>query len=201
MRDQPNSNIILPNWQMGSGRLRLMFVLLLFQSSGSVITSAVASQSSAIQDSKRLSLTLTGFNYTSRYIDEFNVNGQNGGNLYVSGPSSGGGGSVCCVSYVKGAAAPSIVVRWQSGGCMYRAPGVLADGSTHLAHSFYRELKIKVDAIIPDNPAYLEVHFYPDGHVESAITDNKSPPRLVYSKERADRSDFPRCPHEQEPNR
>jgi hypothetical protein len=63
------------------------------------------------------------------------------------------------------------------------------------------ELKLNVDASVPEKPAYLEVHFYPDGHVESAITENISTPRLVYSKERADRSDFPMCPHDQEPGR
>jgi hypothetical protein len=190
MRNQSNSN----------RKFTAMLVLLLFQSSGSVISSVAAAES-ATGTGKRLNLTLAGFNYTSRYIDRFSVNGQGGGNLYVSGPSSGGGSSVCCISYVKGAAAPTVSVRWQSGGCMFRAPRVLADGSTHLAHGFYRELKVKVNANVPKDPAYLEVHFYPDGHVESAITDTVSAPRLVYSKERADRSDFPRCPNDQEPSR
>lgn len=152
-----------------------------------------------IPSGTRLNLTLKGYNYTSRYIDEFSVNGQPGGNLYVSGPTSGGGSSVCCVSYVQGAIAHEVTVRWHSGGCMFRAAGVLSDGSTHLAHSFFRELNVKVDPHIPGRPKNFEVHFYPDGHVEGAITDRTSPPRLVYSKDRADRSDFPRCPGDKEP--
>jgi hypothetical protein len=200
MRFQPSLDLSVAV-SFGRGNVILSLVLLLLLIPDDVMASSTAKRSSAVPDGERVNLTITGFNYTSRYIDEFSVNGQGGGNLYVSGPTSGGGGSVCCVSYVKGAAAPRIIVRWQSGGCMYRAPGVMADGSTHLAHGFFRELKLNVDARVPDKPAYLEVHFYPDGHVESAITESISSPRLVYSKERADRSDFPRCPHDQEPSR
>lgn len=147
----------------------------------------------------RLSLTIVGYNYTPRYIDDFSVDGQGGGNLYVSGPTSGGGGSVCCISYVQGAPAGEVVVRWQSGGCMFRVASGLVGGRTHLAHSFYRELKVRIDPRIPDRPENLEVHFYPDGHVEAAISASESSPRLVYSKTRANRSDFPRCPGDKEP--
>lgn len=149
----------------------------------------------------RLSLALVGYNYTSRYIDTFSANGQGGGNLYVSSPTSGGGGTVCCVPYVQGRPAGEVTVRWQSGGCMFRVPGGLADGSTHLVHEFFREIKVKVDPRIPSRPKNFEVHFYPDGHVEAAITGEYSSPRLVYSKSREDISDFPRCPDEKEPKR
>jgi hypothetical protein len=44
-------------------------------------------------------LAIVGYNYTERYIDSFHVNGQGGGNLYVSGPTAGGGSSACCVSW------------------------------------------------------------------------------------------------------
>jgi hypothetical protein len=149
----------------------------------------------------RFSLSLVGYNYTSRYIDSFSVNGQGGGNLYVSGPTSGGGGSVCCVSYVQGRPAGEVTVRWQSSGCMFRAPGRLSDGSTHTAHDFFSEVRVKVEPRIPARPQNLEVHFYPDGHIEAAIKDAYSPPRLVYSKSREDRSEFPRCPNETEPKK
>jgi hypothetical protein len=44
---------------------------------------------------RRVSLEINGFNYTDLYIDSFEVNGQGGGNLFVSSPTSGGGGGVC----------------------------------------------------------------------------------------------------------
>ncbi|AKI99144.1 Hypothetical protein AA314_00771 [Archangium gephyra] len=40
-----------------------------------------------------ISLEINGFNYTDLYIDNFSVNGNSGGNLYVSSPTSGGGGA------------------------------------------------------------------------------------------------------------
>jgi hypothetical protein len=184
-----------------SGKLWLGFLMALLLVVGAVVSraSTVADATTAIPPGTRLNLTLIGYNYTNRYIDGFSANGQGGGNLYVSGPTSGGGSSVCCVRYVQGTAARDVIVRWQSGGCMFRASGVFTDGSTQLAHGFYRELKVKVDPRIPKSPEYFEVHFYPDGHVEAAITDSPSSPRLVYSKDRADRSDFPRCPNDKEP--
>lgn len=41
-----------------------------------------------------VSLTIEGYNYTDDYIDQFTVNGQGGGNLYLSTPTSGGGGGL-----------------------------------------------------------------------------------------------------------
>jgi hypothetical protein len=179
------------------------FAIVLLFSAGASTSHASSTLDSRlpIPPGTRLSLALVGYNYTSRYIDTFSVNGQGGGNLYVSSPTSGGGGTVCCISYVKGRPAGEVTVRWQAGGCMFRAPGPMADGRTHLAHSFFREIRVKVDPRIPDHPEDFEVHFYPDGHVEAAITDGSSSPRLVYSKLREDSSEFPRCPDEKEPKK
>lgn len=177
------------------------FLLGILLAAGCCISWASSSKDTTVPtpDGMRLNLTLKGYNYTSRYIDGFSVNGQGGGNLYVSGPTSGGGGRVCCVSYVYGAAAPEVTVRWQSGACMYRDSDGSAEGNGSMVHGFYREMKVKVSKAIPPTPSLFEVHFYPDGHVEAAITERASSPRLVYSKDRADRSDFPRCPGDKKP--
>ncbi|WP_409033040.1 DUF3304 domain-containing protein [Janthinobacterium sp. CG_23.3] len=66
-----------------------------------------------------VSLTITGYNYTNRYIDDFYVGSSGGGNLYVSSSNGGGGSSVCCASYVIGATLWKPIVRWQVGGCTY----------------------------------------------------------------------------------
>jgi hypothetical protein len=165
------------------------------------LTSNAFGQAHVPPPGTRFSLSLVGYNYTSRYIDTFSVNGQGGGNLYVSGPTSGGGGSICCISYVQGRPAGEVTVRWQSSGCMFRVPGQLSDGRTHTSHNFFSEIRVKVDPRIPARPQNFEVHFYPDGHIEAAITDTYSSPRLVYSESREDRSDFPRCPNETEPTK
>jgi hypothetical protein len=41
-------------------------------------------------------------------------------------------------------------------------------------------VKVEVKGPIPPDPSYLEIHFYPDGHIEGAIAgrDGPSPPRL-----------------------
>lgn len=187
----------------GLWRSMFRFALVLLLAAGASIphSSVALNTPHVIPPGTRVSLALVGYNYTSRYIDTFSVDGQGGGNLYVSSPTSGGGGTVCCISYEKGRPAGEVTVRWQSGGCMFRAPGPMADGRTHLAHSFFREIRVKVDPRIPAHPEEFEVHFYPDGHVEAAITDGSSSPRLVYSKLREDKSEFPRCPDEKEPKK
>ena len=147
----------------------------------------------------RVSLTLTGYNYTERYIDQFSVNGNGGGNLFVSGPTSGGGGSACCVNYIAGVKKWKFPVRWQTGGCTYNT-SKYEDGRerSELYHS-YKELEVQIDPKVSDRPAYLEVHFYPDGHVEAAVTENSSPPRLQLNKDREVKSPYKQCPNDKRP--
>jgi hypothetical protein len=76
-----------------------------------------------------ISLEINGFNYTDLYIDSFEVNGQGGGNLFVSSPTSGGGGGVCCVSFTPGTRLPvQLTIKWTSEtlvrkGSMAQGPG------------------------------------------------------------------------------
>ncbi len=147
----------------------------------------------------RIELTLEGYNYTNRYIDEFSVDGNGGGNLFVSGEGGGGGGSVCCVSYRSGAHARKVKVRWQTDACTYDER-TWSNGEKHSdIYRIFKEVEVQVDPHIPDYPAYFEVHFYPDGHVEAAITEHASPPRLKLSKSREDRSPYRQCPNDKKP--
>lgn len=148
-----------------------------------------------------LSLTLTGYNYTNRYIDEFSVDGNGGGNLFISSPTSGGGGSACCVRHLQGHKADVVRVRWQSGGCLYSVKSDLDPEVFDQIHSFYKEADVQVDQAIPERPEYFEVHFYPDGHMEAFITESFSDPRLVLSETRKDNSKFPRCPNDKKPEK
>lgn len=149
----------------------------------------------------KVALTLTGYNYTNHYIDSFSVDGAGGGNLFVSDGVDGGGGSVCCVSYRIGAGAWKAVVRWQTGACIYDER-VDSEGGKHSStHSFFSEAEVQIDRDIPSNPAYFEVHFYPDGHVEAAITEHASPSRLLLSEDRKDRSNYPLCPNGKKPEK
>jgi hypothetical protein len=147
----------------------------------------------------RIELTLVGYNYTNRYIDQFDVNGQGGGNIHVSGPGTAGSGSICCVSYRSGAKARKVKIRWQAAdACTYheRTSGGEKFSDTH---SYFKEMEVQVDPNIPDFPRYFEVHIYPDGHAEAAVTAHASRARLALSKDREDNSDYPRCPNGKKP--
>lgn len=148
--------------------------------------------------SKPIELTLSGYNYTNRYIDQFSLNGIGGGNLHVSTVTSGGT-NVCCFSYTPGTPAPkTVTVKWVAGGCTYKETNMYKETSSW-AHHYFKTLEVPVDPNVPANPGYFEVHFYPDGHVEAAITEHQSGGRLHLDKDREDRSDYPRCPNDQKP--
>lgn len=164
-----------------------------------IVAAESAAATVASHSNKPRGLTLSGYNYTDRYIDQFSVNGQGGGNLFVSTPTSGGT-NVCCISYTPGRPAPkAVTVRWQSGACKYKATNMYGETSTW-THGSFKEMEVPVSPIVPTNPRYFEVHFYPDGHIEAAITAEQSHGRLHLSEDREDRSEYPRCPNDHKPN-
>ncbi|WP_395702193.1 hypothetical protein [Aquabacterium sp.] len=109
----------------------------------------------------RYSLTVTGYNYTDTEIGYFGAAFGPGSNLEVSTPTSGGGGSSCCGTVSTPLSDSSTVpVRWTR------------DGDT------WCRQEVPLKGPIPADAAYLEVHFYRDGHIEVAVTAHASPPRL-----------------------
>lgn len=146
-----------------------------------------------------VSLTIVGYNYTDRYINDFSVESSSGGNVFVSSPTSGGGSSFCCATYVIGATSWKPIIRWQVDGCTFNSRKDSYGEVFFDIHHFHRELETTLDRKIPDNPKYLEVHFYPDGHVETAITELPSRPRLILPAERENKSPYKVCPDDKEP--
>ena len=143
---------------------------------------APQASSPAVKLGEPQSLLIQGYNYTDDVIDSFTVNGQGGGRLYVSGPSSGGGGSVCCVSYRLGTPLPiKLKVRWMGGYCLefetskYGRKNVYRKG-------LWREAEALAVDMSDGKPKALEVHIFPDGHVEAAITQGYSDPRMIFSR-------------------
>lgn len=115
----------------------------------------------------RIPVDIIGYNYTNRVIDSFNVNGYDGGRLTLSTLTSSGGSPMCCYYYLPGISFPhEVEVEW--------APSA-SDGPW-----------TKTKAVIPepttDRPRYLEIHFYPDGHIEGELTEDFSLPRLKLTK-------------------
>jgi hypothetical protein len=139
--------------------------------------SAAAPESGGGKAPRNLSLALSGYNYTDRYIDTYEVNGQGGGNLRLSSPGSAGG-SVCCVSWLEGSKLPQTVeIKWAAAYCIQRRTN--SDGETRdWREPILHIADVEFAGPVPANPAYFEVHFFPDGHIEVAITEKPSPPRL-----------------------
>ena len=139
------------------------------------------------------SLLIQGYNYTDDYIDSFTVNGQGGGNIFVSGPSSGGGKSVCCLSYRPGTSLPiKLKVRWVGGYCMEFETSMYGRKNAY-RKGLWREAEAQAVDLSNGKPKALEVHIYPDGRVEAAITGGDSAPRMIFS--RTDRYERPGVTH------
>lgn len=149
---------------------------------------------------EEISLGIVGYNYTNRSINAFSVNGNGGGNLFVSSPTSGGGGTTCCVPYFAGVRHMKLDVKWQYGGCRYHVKSSTSDELYERTHHFFKEASVDVEPPFPANPHYVEIHFYPDGGVKAFITETESAPRLGLPATRADRSPYPRCPDDKKPS-
>jgi Protein of unknown function (DUF3304) len=110
---------------------------------------------------KPVSLAINGFNYTDLYIASFEVAHQGGGNLYVSTSTSGGGGTVCCVTWRPGTKLPkSINVRWSRDRKRWCEKTVMLSGP------------------VPPNPTAIGVHFMPDGDIQLELTEGEADPKL-----------------------
>jgi hypothetical protein len=121
-------------------------------------------------------LGIMGYNYTDRAIADFSVNGAWGANVYVSTPTAGGGGTMCCVVMDRETKTPFwVTVRYQMDALEAYPPRRVIEPAGP-----YKTAKVEVTGPIPPDPSYLEIHFYPDGHIEAAISgsDGPSPPRL-----------------------
>ncbi|HEU4621437.1 MAG TPA: DUF3304 domain-containing protein [Burkholderiaceae bacterium] len=142
---------------------------------------------------KHYSLTLIGMNYTNRYIDQFFVNGQGGGNLFVSTPTSGGGKSACCVGWSTTTKLPvKVKVKWHSGGCTITE--VTRSGYQFKTNrSFFKEKEVTFNGPVPNSPKYFVVHIYENDDVEISISDDYPAPRLQLSEGRRDRTPYPPC--------
>ena len=109
---------------------------------------------SACNSQDTRSVTLVGYNYTERPIYSFSVDGVGGGNAFA-GFRSGGGGFVCCADITVG---KPVEIKW------------LYDTTEKQYLAGLREENRRTTVIVPPptvpEAEYLEVHFFPDHHVE-----------------------------------
>lgn len=158
----------------------------------------------ATEQPKAQGLVIQGYNYTDMFIDSFTVNGAGGGNIFVSSPTTGGGGSVCCFSFNPSATRPILLkIRWAAAYCMEHKANPYSFGPRFVDErkALWKEALVPLSEV--STPAMaLEVHFYPDGHVEAAVTAGHSSPRLKLPISADEQrpgasSHFPPCSHDQ----
>ena len=100
------------------------------------------------------SVTVIGYNYTERPIYTFSVNGVGASNLFAK-QKYGGGKDSCCIDITVG---QPVEIKW------------LYDTTEKQYLAGLREEKRSTTVIVPPPTVpeadYLEVHFFPDHHVE-----------------------------------
>jgi Protein of unknown function (DUF3304) len=117
---------------------------------------------------KPIGLAINGFNYTDLPIDFFSVAYQGGGNIFVSSPTSGGGGTVCCVSWRPGTALPKpILVEWSR----YRNKQWRTCRKT-----------VMLNGPVPLEPTAIGVHFMPDGDIQVELTEGEADPKVKLTR-------------------
>ena len=142
-------------------------------------------------------LAIVGYNYTAKYIDSFDVGPAGGGNIHLSSETGGGGGIVCCFSFYGDVGPKTIKVEWTDDLCKYNVK-THSNGETSADfHTKLRSSSVEIATPVPRDPHYLEIHFYPDGTVQAAITETISRPRIVLSQSR--RKPMPTCPNNSKP--
>ena len=100
------------------------------------------------------SVTVIGYNYTERPIYTFSVNGVGASNLFAK-QKYGGGKDSCCIDITVG---QPVEIKW------------LYDTTEKQYLAGLREENRRTTVIVPPptvpEAEYLEVHFFPDHHVE-----------------------------------
>ena len=114
------------------------------------------------------SFTLVGYNYTERPIYTFSVNGVGGSNIFVGG---GGASFSCCTDITVG---QPVEIKW------------LYDTTEKQYLAGLGEENRSTTVIVPPptvpEAEYLEVHFYPDHHVELALVKFPGDRRIPYEE-------------------
>lgn len=121
-------------------------------------------------------LAIVGYDYTDRPIADFSVDGTSAGNLYLSSSTNGGGSRVCCVALKQTTKTPFwLTVEYRKDALQSYPPGNVIEPAGD-----YIKTKVEVKGPIPPDAAYLEIHFFPDGHLEAAVSGQGGPstPRL-----------------------
>lgn len=149
---------------------------------------------------KYLLLGLVGYNYTDRHISEYSVDGASGGYVRLSSRTGGGSGTTCCVKIQRNYRdRMTVKVRWQVDGCTYLIKDDRTGEADKVRYFYYKEAEVEVLHRDGGDPQYIETHFFPDGSVKVQLTESMSRPILDLDRKRPDKSLFPRCKDDKNP--
>lgn len=171
--------------------VRLLMLLVVFILVSNTVQARRAETAVAENEAKtHYMFGILGYNYTDENIVAFSVDGQGGGDVRVSTPTTGGSGIVCCILFSKNPKWPiQVLVRWQSGGCR-----VFPKNSRYGRNRyFYKEVMVDVERGMSAHPSDMAVHFYKDGSVRVRLVDELEPPLIKLPKNRLIEREFPEC--------
>nr|WP_241023839.1 DUF3304 domain-containing protein [Burkholderia sp. Ac-20365] len=120
---------------------------------------------------------MVGYDYTDRALLDFSVNGISGGNVFLSTKTSGGGKYACCILLDRSAHFPLDIEVGYMREALVASP---SDRILEPADTRRLIARVQLRGPIPERPAFLEVHFFPDGHIDASLSgeEGPSPPRL-----------------------
>ncbi|MCD7100421.1 DUF3304 domain-containing protein, partial [Stenotrophomonas sp. MMGLT7] len=158
----------------------VLLVLLACQGGSNESYAASPERPPVPQSSGLVNIPIHSYNYTDRTISSFYVNGTWGGNVFISRGNAGGGKSACCVRWYSGMEAnlpKKYRVRWIADMCKYQVEE--GGGVFDRYRAVWKEQDAYLTELPPGKPKAFEVHFYRDGHVEVAMSEQfMAHPRL-----------------------
>ena len=131
-----------------------------------LILAALAYWTLEIRKPSSYPVCLMGYNYTTRGISEYRVNGQWGANIPPKEPENPyGGGGGCTSGATMGG--ETVTVKWsfplQTREQLNK--GIEVPPETH-------EVTVPMPKAESNHSRYFQVHIFPDNHVELKLTDH-----------------------------
>ena len=131
-----------------------------------VILAAIVYWTLGVRKPTSYAVCLQGFNHTTRYISDYRVNGQWGGNISEKEGDDeyGGGGGFSCGSAIE---TGPVKVMWQFPLQTREQlnKGIEVPPETH-------EATVPMPEAESNHSRYFQVHIFPDHHVELQLLDN-----------------------------
>ena len=131
-----------------------------------VILAAIVYWTLEVRKPSSYAVCLQGFNHTTRWISEYRVNGQWGGNISPkeADESYGGGGGLSCGSSIE---TGMVTVKWQFPLQTREQlnKGIEVPPETH-------EATVPMPEAESNHSRYFQVHIFPDHHVELRLLNS-----------------------------